>query len=55
MGCEGVRITDPAQLGAALKAALASNRPTVIDVLTSLEVSFDDLTSPLAGPMTIKR
>jgi acetolactate synthase-1/2/3 large subunit len=48
MGCEGVRITEASQLGAALRTALESNRPTVIDVLTSLDVSFEDLTSPLA-------
>lgn len=49
MGCEGVRITEASQLGAALRTALECNRPTVIDVLTSLDVSFEDLTSPLAS------
>lgn len=50
MGCEGVRISDAAQLGPALHKALAARRPTVIDVQTSLDISFEDLTSPLAKP-----
>lgn len=48
MGCEGIRIEDPDEIGPALRKAVASKRPTVIDVRTSLAVSFDDLTSPLA-------
>jgi acetolactate synthase-1/2/3 large subunit len=55
MGCEGVRITDPAELGPALRKALGAGRPTVIDVMTSLDVSFDDLTSPLAKPTSAVR
>lgn len=50
MGCEGVRVTDPAKLGEALEAALRATRPTVIDVMTSLDISFDDLSLPLAAP-----
>ncbi|MFC7206766.1 thiamine pyrophosphate-dependent enzyme [Comamonas endophytica] len=49
MGCEGVRVHEPSQLGPALQAALASGRPTVIDVMTSLELRFDQLTSPLSA------
>ena len=49
MGCEGVRVTDPARLGEALQAACRSTRPTVIDVMTSLDISFDDLTPPLGS------
>lgn len=48
MGCEGVRITDPGDLGPAIKRAVASRVPTVIDVRTSLDVTFRDITSPLA-------
>ena len=33
-GCIGVRIEDPADYGPALDAALAADRPTVIDVVT---------------------
>jgi acetolactate synthase-1/2/3 large subunit len=55
MGCEGVRITDPAELGPALRRAVAARKPTVIDVLTSLEISFDDMTSPLAKAVPAPR
>ncbi|WPB55407.1 thiamine pyrophosphate-binding protein [Xylophilus sp. GOD-11R] len=47
MGCDGVRVRAPAELGPALQAALASGRTTVIDVMTSLDMRFDQLTSPL--------
>ena len=33
-GCHGVRVTDPAQLESALRTALASDRTTVLDVVT---------------------
>lgn len=49
MGCNGVRITDPKELGAAIADAAKSDIPTVIDVVTSLDVSFRDVTSPLAA------
>src|SRR5580693_9476485 len=48
MGCRGVRVTDPAGLAGAITEAAKSDLPTVIDVVTSLEVSFRDVTSPLA-------
>jgi acetolactate synthase-1/2/3 large subunit len=48
MGCHGVRVTDPAALGPALREALNARLPTVIDVRTSLAQSFADITSPLA-------
>ena len=40
MGCEGVKIKRAKQLKPALKAALESDRPTVIDILTSQEAHF---------------
>jgi acetolactate synthase-1/2/3 large subunit len=49
MGCNGVRVTDPARLGEAIADAVRAEIPTVIDVVTSLEVSFRDVTSPLAA------
>jgi acetolactate synthase-1/2/3 large subunit len=49
MGCHGVRVTDPADLAGAIDAAAKADRPTVIDVVTSLDVSFRDVTSPLAA------
>ncbi|MDQ2816260.1 MAG: thiamine pyrophosphate-dependent enzyme, partial [Actinomycetota bacterium] len=33
-GMRGVRVTDPAELGAALTAALRSDRPALVDVVT---------------------
>jgi acetolactate synthase-1/2/3 large subunit len=49
MGCNGVRVTDPADIAGAIQAATRSDLPTVIDVVTSLDVSFRDVTSPLAS------
>lgn len=48
MGCNGVRVTEPSELAPALQEALGSRVPTVIDVRTSMSVSFADITSPLA-------
>lgn len=49
MGCHGVRVTQPEQLGPAIDEALAAGKPAVLDVVTSLDVSFRDVTSPLAA------
>ena len=55
MGCRGVRVEDPDALGAALAEALGARVPTVIDVRTSLAVSFADITSPLATAASPRR
>jgi len=55
MGCRGVRITDPAALGPALREALTARAPTVIDVMTSLKVTFADITSQLAKDASPRR
>jgi acetolactate synthase-1/2/3 large subunit len=55
MGCNGVRVTEPAQLAPALQEALAARKPTVIDVRTSLDVTFRDITSPLAVAASPRR
>ena len=47
IGCQRERIADPAALGPALGEAVVSRVPTVLDVRTSLKVSFADITSPL--------
>ena len=47
MGVDGVRIEEPDDLQPALESALASNRTTVIDVITSLDETFAKVTSPL--------
>ena len=38
MGCYGIRVTDPAQIPAALEQAIAANRPTVVDVVSDMDV-----------------
>ena len=55
MGCRGTRVEDPAALAPALQEALAARVPTVIDVRTSLAVSFADITSPLANEASPRR
>ena len=55
MGCRGVRVEDPAALGPALGEALAARTPTVIDVMTSLKVTFADITSQLAKDASPRR
>ncbi|HEV8678587.1 MAG TPA: thiamine pyrophosphate-binding protein [Stellaceae bacterium] len=55
MGCRGTRVEDPAALAPALHEALSSRSPTVIDVMTSLAVSFADITSPLANEASPRR
>ena len=37
MGCYGVRVTKPGELRGALEAALAANRPAVVDVASDVE------------------
>ena len=49
MGVDGIRVTRPEDVGPALRKALASGQPTVVDVVTSFEPSFRDVTSPLAA------
>ena len=55
MGCRGQRVEDPAALGPALQEALGARVPTVLDVRTSLAVSFADITSPLASEASPRR
>jgi acetolactate synthase-1/2/3 large subunit len=55
LGCRGVRVEDPAALKPALQDALATRAPTVIDVRTSLAVTFADITSQLAKDASPRR
>jgi thiamine pyrophosphate-dependent acetolactate synthase large subunit-like protein len=55
MGCRGVRIEEPRALGPALAEALAARAPCVIDVRTSLAVTFADITSDLAKEASPRR
>lgn len=48
MGCHGIRVEDPDKIGEALKDALASGMPTVIDVVIGIEnMTYEAVTSPL--------
>jgi len=55
MGCRGQRVEDPAALGPALQETLGARVPSVIDVRTSLSVSFAVITSPLASEASPRR
>ncbi len=48
MGVNGIRVESPDRIADALTEALATEKPTVVDVVTSFEPSFRDVTSPLA-------
>jgi acetolactate synthase-1/2/3 large subunit len=48
-------VTEPSTLRPALEAALKARVPTVIDVRTSMAVSFADITSPLATAANPRR
>lgn len=47
LGCDGIQVTDPADLADAFAQALLSRLPTVIDVETSLATSFLAMVTPL--------
>lgn len=49
LGCHGIRVEEPRQLAPALQEALNSDKPTVVDVHTSLSETFMKVTSPLLG------
>ena len=50
MGCDGIRVQTPEELASALRAAMGSKRPTVIDAITSRDQSFQKITSRYAQP-----
>jgi acetolactate synthase I/II/III large subunit len=49
MGVNGIRVERPEDIAGALKEALGSGKPTVVDVVTSFEPTFRDVTSPLTA------
>ena len=55
LGCRGVRIEEPSAIGPALAEALATRAPSVLDVRTSLAVTFADITSQLAKDASPRR
>jgi acetolactate synthase I/II/III large subunit len=48
MGCEGIRVERAADLPEAIGRAIASGRPTIVDVVTSGDPTFRDVQTPLA-------
>jgi acetolactate synthase-1/2/3 large subunit len=50
MGCKGYRADNPHRLSEAIAEALREDRPAVVDVLTTMDLSYRDILSPLAGP-----
>ena len=49
MGCEGIRVERAEDLQGALGRALAAKGPAVVDVVTSMDPTFNDVRSPLAA------
>ena len=50
LGCEGVRVTNAEELRTALKGVTDRTAPLVIDVPTSLAISFKDVAQTLVDP-----
>ena len=48
MGCNGIRVERAAALPEAIGRAIASGRPTLIDVVASGDPTFRDVQTPLA-------
>jgi acetolactate synthase-1/2/3 large subunit len=48
MGCVGLRVTEPSQLAPVLAEALSADRPAVVDVVTSGQLTFRDVTADLS-------
>jgi acetolactate synthase-1/2/3 large subunit len=50
MGCDGIRVQTPDELASALRAAMGSKRPTLIDAVASRDQPFQKITSRYAPP-----
>jgi acetolactate synthase-1/2/3 large subunit len=48
MGCDGIRVERATDLPDAIGRAIASGRPTIVDVVTSGDPTFRDVQTPLA-------
>lgn len=55
MGCRGIRVTDPDDLGAAIRDGVSDPRPTVIDVITSNELSYLDFQAEAGASSQYRR
>jgi acetolactate synthase-1/2/3 large subunit len=49
MGCEAFRVEDPVEIVPSIDKALGCGKPAVVEVITSLDATFRDVTSPLAS------
>jgi acetolactate synthase-1/2/3 large subunit len=50
MGCDGIRVETPEELAGALRAAMGSNHPTLIDAVSARDQPFQKITSRYAQP-----
>jgi hypothetical protein len=48
MGCDGIRVERATDLSDAIRQAVASGCPTIVDVVTSGDPTFRDVQTPLA-------
>jgi acetolactate synthase-1/2/3 large subunit len=48
MGCDGIRVQTPVELAAALRSAMNTKRPTLIDAVSSRDQPFQKITSRYA-------
>ncbi len=55
MGCVGLRVTEPSQLAPALAEALSCGKPAVVDVVTSSQLTFRDVTADLSTLAGLER
>lgn len=55
MGCRGINVESPEHLHKALIEAFAAEEPTVLDVVTSDKITFEDVKSPLSAPSYIEK
>jgi acetolactate synthase-1/2/3 large subunit len=46
MGCLGIRVEHPAEIGGAIRQALAAERPTIVEVMTGLQYRAPEPWSP---------
>jgi acetolactate synthase-1/2/3 large subunit len=47
MGCDGIRVERATNLPDAIRQAVASGRPTIVDVVTSGDPTFRDVQTPI--------
>jgi acetolactate synthase-1/2/3 large subunit len=55
MGCRGIRVTDPSDLAEAIRDGVSDPRPTVIDVITSNDLSYLDFQAEAGASSQYRR